>query len=808
MNSKDRRSQLLKSTSFNGIDFVEVFNDQQTELRVHFLNNVPLQDTLSATPTIDGGETIRTVAVRAINDSTDWIPDGNHLVLQLTVVAPGDFSNYTLRLQSPKLDPLFDQSVFSFKARCPSDLDCETKAPPCPSVKADVPPIDFLAKDFLSFRQALFDFSALRYPEWQERSEADFGVMFLEALSALADDLSYTQDRIAAEVALDTATQRRSVIRHARLVDYEPQPATAARVMLQLDVNAEASSITSGLRVSAQSPDGTPIIFETGTGLRSDATTYKASSKWNRQQANGPFGIQPYFWDDSQACLKAGSMEMWLVGTGLGLFDDQILLIDTIAGSPADPPIREFVHVLIVIDPDEPSDPLFSGPATPVTHVVFKDALKLDHDLTNDSSGNPRTTVVGNIVPATQAETKIESFVIPPASASHREMPLAIVRTGPNYTPNAPSLQYLYTLRNAPVAWLEQDDPSNLPLPEILLTQREAGESEPKWDFFRRLLDAEEFTNAFTLDAARFSRLGRNSDGSTQYDYDGDVGDTIRFGDGTFGEIPPSGAVFDVKYRIGGGAGGNVAADSITQVDPVDPATVAAGVTAATNPFAAAGGIDAEPLDRVRRLAPQAFRAVQYRAVLSKDYEDAAQTLPWVQRAGTVFRWTGSWLTVFTTADPLGGEQIAIGERTELINLLNRYRMAGYESYVPEAQYASLDLVVEVCARPDAFRGDVKAAVLAALSVFGSADSTKVFFHPDRFTFGQPLERSELEAAIQHAAGVDGVTCVRYRIRNRATGLTEMPDVVAVATNEIIRCDNDPSVPEHGSLKIKIRGGK
>src|SRR6266567_4054877 len=100
-------------------------------------------------------------------------------------------------------------------------------------VAQTTPQIDYLAKDFLSFRQALLDFSALRYPEWQERSEADFGVMFLEALCALADDLSYTQDRIAAEAYLDTATQRRSLVRLARLVDYESQPATAARVLLQ-----------------------------------------------------------------------------------------------------------------------------------------------------------------------------------------------------------------------------------------------------------------------------------------------------------------------------------------------------------------------------------------------------------------------------------------------------------------------------------------------------------------------------------------------------------------------------------------------
>ena len=53
--------------------------------------------------------------------------------------------------------------------------------------------------------------------------------MFMELLAAVGDDLSYLQDRIAAEATLATATQRRSVVRHARLVDYEPRPATSAR---------------------------------------------------------------------------------------------------------------------------------------------------------------------------------------------------------------------------------------------------------------------------------------------------------------------------------------------------------------------------------------------------------------------------------------------------------------------------------------------------------------------------------------------------------------------------------------------------
>ena len=99
-------------------------------------------------------------------------------------------------------------------------------------------------------------------------------------------------------------------------------------------------------------------------------------------------------------------------------------------------------------------------------------------------------------------------------------------------------------------------------------------------------------------------------------------------------------------------------------------------------------------------------------------------------------------------------------------------------------------------------------AVLTALSSKATAGAPAGFFDPDHFTFGQSLERSDLEAAIQKAHGVAGVTCLRYRIRNRTVGLAEMPDVVAVGTDEIIRCDNDPSLPEHGSLKITIRGGK
>jgi len=35
-----------------------------------------------------------------------------------------------------------------------------------------------------------------------------------------------------------------------------------------------------------------------------------------------------------------------------------------------------------------------------------------------------------------------------------------------------------------------------------------------------------------------------------------------------------------------------------------------------------------------------------------------------------------------------------------------------------------------------------------------------------------------------------------------------MPDEIRVGTDQIIRCDNDRSAPDRGSLKVVVQGGK
>src|SRR5439155_10265296 len=138
--------------------------------------------------------------------------------------------------------------------------------------------------------------------------------------------------------------------------------------------------------------------------------------------------------------------------------------------------------------------------------------------------------LAGNLIPATQGRRYADTFAIPATQGSDNvtapvaaQTPLAIVRTGPNSTQDLPAYQYLYTLQNAPLAWL-QDEPDALPLPEILLVQQPPDFQPVEWQWRRRLLDAERFENAFTVDPVRFSRIARNSDSSLMQDYDDDSG--------------------------------------------------------------------------------------------------------------------------------------------------------------------------------------------------------------------------------------------------------------------------------------------
>jgi hypothetical protein len=177
-------------------------------------------------------------------------------------------------------------------------------------------------------------------------------------------------------------------------------------------------------------------------------------------------------------------------------------------------------------------------------------------------------------------------------------------------------------------------------------------------------------------------------------------------------------------------------------------------------------------------------------------------------QAGTAFRWTGSWLTVLTTADPVASEELTVPQLNELGNLLNRRRPAGYESYVLAPRYAPVDLQIAVAAQPTMFAADVEASVLDALRPGVSASGVPGFFDHTRWSFGQPLDASALLAAIQRARGVLGVISVAFRRRGVQADWTTMPETVEIPADQLLRLDDDPNHPENGGLRLTVEGGR
>ena len=811
---RDRRQLLLAPGAvLNGIDYIHVAPGQ-TRLFVHFLNSVTVQGSLSGSHpvTITGGAVVTGIEVRPIDEAADWSADSQGRPVLALRVTRGDSSVYRLTISSGQLDPFLDQAPFTFKVHDPATMDCAAAAPACPEPAQEQVPIDYLAKDFASFQQALSEFSAQRYPAWVERSEADLGVMLMEALAAMADELSYYQDRVLAESTIQTATQRLSVVRHARLVDYEPAPATVATTVLQLDVSSPPASSTpavppaTGWTIDTRTPllvralgaDGSVVDFEIedpATGL-AGAVSPKPPAwatvdrRWNRAS------LPPYYWDDSRRCLLAGSTDFYVVGHTLGLYPGQQLLLDSLSADSADPPIRELVTVSAT---EESSDPLLGDPPpTLVTRIFLQGATTDDHDLAS-------TAVAGNIVPAVQGLRQSETFTIPdPTTAPPGPV---VVRVGANWTPQDPLPDYRYCLASGPLAWLATtgQDTSLPAQPEIVLSQVLADGGTSPWAFQHWLLGAGPADQVFALTPEQYSPV-LTSNGTTWFDYDGDGGTTIRFGDETFGTSPLPGTFFSVLYRVGGGSVGNVPTGAIANV-AAGPAQ-AALISTCTNPFPATGGADAETNAQVCDRAPQMFSAEPLRVVLTGDYVAAAQSLPWVQQAATSFRWTGSWLTVLTYADPAGSEEPTLDQLESLTELLDQERLAGYESYVLPPSYVAIDLKITVSAQPAYFGTDVAAAVLARLQPGPLPGGAAGFFDHSLWSFGEPLESSALLAAIQSCPGVDGVRQVQYRERGVQLNWAPLPDTLTFAPGEILRVDNDPSRPEAGSLQVTVEGSK
>lgn len=841
----------------NGIDYLEVLDHdapagspRQQTLLIHCFKTAPA--VIFENVRIDGGERITPVKVAWGFQATQFstaqptVPPNNLVgpkeidffsnlpdkekILVVRTNSPGDYSTYTLRLVDANdrnkplagFDLILSAVDFSFKVDCPSEFDCHTEQSCPPEPRPEIK-IDYLAKDYTSFRQLMLDRLSVVDPDWKERNPADLGMALVELLAYKADHLSYQQDAIATEAYLSTARRRISVKRHARLVDYYMHDGCNARVWVQIQVNTgtfvgKGTRLLTRISGKESSPTLTDKEYEEAMALKPEV--FETMHNVDLFEAHNE--MQFYTWVNTECCLPKGATmatlqddrnQRLLLRPGDILIFEEELGPDTGQEADADPKHRHAVR-LTKVTPEVKlatvNDKVVRQPgavlADPLTNQAIVEIEWADEDalpfalclssVTDAKHDNKHILNVsmahGNIVLADHGRTLPEEPLgIVPESTLFHTAPISEHCAENNPVPIPP--RFRPTLREAPLTHAATYDLQKPPSSAAAAMRWESRDLLPKIELNKKKdswLPKRDLLNSWATDQKFVVEI--ESDGKA----------FLRFGDNRYGMRPNSDTEFTATYRVGNGTRGNVGAESIVHIVSNDSA-----IRAIRNPIPAQGGKEPESMEEVRQKAPSAFR-VQQRAVTEDDYARVAERNPQVQRAVATFRWTGSWRTVFLTIDRLGGKEIDAPFKQEIRDHMDYYRMAGHDLEIEEPIYVSLEIEMSVCVHPEYFKSDIKAALIEAFSSRLLPDGERGFFHPDNFTFGQPVYLSSLYATAQAVQGITSVRVTTFQRRGRPGTKALADGILPMGRLEIARLDNDPNFPEHGSIKFTMEGGK
>jgi len=850
-----RRENVRRHQQLNGLDYLEFNQESDLQLTVHFLGKAPVK--LDKTQVrIDGGRRIPDIKVIEINIITQESKEFDDL-MQVKIDKIGDFSNYTLRVVEKiagawqthsSFDPRYDRIEFNFTRDCPSELDCKQETI-CPPEQLQEPDINYLAKDYASFRQLILDRLALVMPEWQEKHVPDIGVALVEVLAYAGDHLSYYQDAVATEAYLETARQRISVRRHARLVDYAMHEGCNARawVCVQVSVDIDAfkpAQIYFSSAVNNAAARKTVLTLDEVQQSKHQYEIFQPLLEDDIKLYQDHNRIEFYTWGNQLCCLTRGSTEATLLGqwvagdeakkpphceteaTGetefyvvndsatdeavlstvqLNLQPGDVLIFEEVIGpetghlQDANPKHRHAVRLTAVSAAIDPLN------GQPVTQISWDDADALPFPLCLSVLGPaPECKMLENISVACGNVVLVDQGR--PVSEDLDEVPqgepvLCCKAEGRVADSLAVAERYNPVLKYAPLIYAEpvQNDSAavemlqqnvRLAVPEIKLINQQEVKGKQAWRSQLDLLasDADDQHFVAELDDTGLAHL--------------------RFGDGEMGRRPTATTRYTAEYRIGKGIAGNIAAGAIRHV--IFPDTKITGVVQVRNPMPAQGGTAPEPMDQVKLYAPGAVQKELQRAIIADDYTAIVlrEFKDRVQNAAAKLRWTGSGYEILLAIDALGQEQAEQSLLDEISARLHRYRRMGHDLQLISARQVALDIKLQVCVLPDYLRGHVKAELLQVFSNQRLTNGTLGFFHPDNLTFGDDVYLSRLIAAAQAIEGVASVTLIKMQRWCELANNEIESGVLPLGPFEIARLDNDPGFQENGILHLDMRGGR
>ncbi|HEX3532150.1 MAG TPA: putative baseplate assembly protein [Thermoanaerobaculia bacterium] len=838
-NRDQRRKVLMRSPRLKGLDYVTVerlprqgsSGGQLWRLHLHFVPSAA--GAKSAVPAGINASRIRILLdgkpapfVHVLDAHAPSL-DGDPGAVEVTVETQAqeayahDPPVHTLELvEMPDVDPVFSSAPVAFRSDEPA-------ARMVPRFFRDAVPrerteIDYLAKDFESFRQLMLERMAFYIPQWQERNPADLGVTVVEVLAYAADYLSYYQDAVATEAYLDTSRRRISVRRHTRLLDFRLDEGTNARVWVHVQV-AYAAGAEAGFGETEGPPPG--FVLPAGTQLftvasRVPACVLAGSREHLRALEQDPMIFQTmvpvviypehneldvYTWGAEDYTLARGATSASLRGHFGQLAAGDVLVIEKRVGPGAggaggratDP--RERQAVRLSRPPVLSRDPLTREIVTEIAWFD-EDALRADFPISR-TVGRVRqerlSLVIGNIVLADHGVT-IEDLLpaVPVRGAYDPVLPHA------GLTFRVP-FDAVAARREAAVRAVQQDGweaapdvelfevPAHLAAGSVEEARARIEPWHPRWRPQYDLLNSSRFARDFAVEVDDHGRAH------------------LRFGNGEAGRRPAPGSRFLARYRIGLGPGGNVgpssvghivlAAETLQQLAERD--LVIAGVR---NYLPGMGGNRQTPAASAQIYAPDivASRAFQLRCVTDEDCAELAVRHPEVLRAVSRRRWAGSAHVILLYVQRRGGLPLDAAFEARLRRYLEPCLLAGWDLVIREPLYVPLDIQMTVVLQPG-----LKTETAYQRFFQEILQPGKRLFDPDDLTFGESVYVSKITALIMSVPGVADVKADVFQRWGQPPGDEMAAGRIAIGPLEIARLDNDPAAPQHGTFKVRIEEG-
>jgi len=612
--------------------------------------------------------------------------------------------------------------------------------------------IDYMAKDYESFKTLLLQLASKKFPDWHEKTEADIRMVLIDLFSYVADELSYYQDRIANEAFLRTARKRDSVSSLLSLIDYRLHNGCSAQTFLNITVN-EISFLPKGFQVSNKTLSGhQKIVFETDR----DYSLYPSQNKIK------------LFFDVKKNKLEKGSTSALLLNHFSGLKKDDYIMFQNSENCEViclddEPELIELSLSKNEFDRSDLDSTLSQNEIPksikqPVTKISWSrnDYLRNNYDV--------NSTIYANILKITQGQTNEKS---------------EILKSGSN-----PSQKH-YKLKQNSIAFV-----SDSLTPYLAKSTVQVWVDGKPWKEVYRLREMNSFDECY--------RISIDDEDSC----------LITFGDG---KQPFPWSTITARYKIGMGRKGNVGSKILTEFD----SKKFPFIKNVTNLLPAKGGVDKQSLEDAKIRGPKTLK-IQERAVTPEDYSKLIKKqFPIISQIQTRFSHNGGWNTLEILLDMKNNIEPDKRILKELKIFIDKIRMIGYDAKISLTEYISPEIEISIFLEKNFIKTEVESKLNFLLGDKEDETGNRGFFHPENFSFGDSIYISKLYDVIENIHGVDYAIINKFKIstspyiptedgKDEATIRNLKRGFIPVNERNVLRLDNNPLYPEHGSLVLNF----